>query len=152
MRTLISAVLCCCWLAVAAPANAQECAGDSPHAAEVCAVLAAQQEAWNAGDVRGFMDGYWNSEALIFASGGDVTRGWEPTLERYLARYDTPEAMGRLAFSGIEVSALGEDAALAFGRWRLERETDAPNGLFSLVFRRIDGDWRIVHDHTSSAD
>ena len=80
------------------------------------------------------------------------TRGWTPTLERYLARYATPEAMGRLAFSDIEVTALADDAALAFGRWRLHREEGSPNGLFSLVFRRIEGDWRIVHDHTSSAD
>jgi ketosteroid isomerase-like protein len=50
------------------------------------------------------------------------------------------------------VSALADDAALVFGRWRLQREKDEPSGLFTLVFRKTPAGWRIVHDHTSSAE
>ena len=40
------------------------------------AVLDAQVSAWNAGDLDGFMAGYWNSEELKFLS-GDIGRNLE---------------------------------------------------------------------------
>jgi beta-aspartyl-peptidase (threonine type) len=116
-------------------------------------VLDDQVLAWNRGDIEAFMEGYWNSEDLIFTSGGNVQRGWRTTLERYRASYGTsPETMGRLSFSELEIHPLGADAAWALGRWRLDYESgEAPGGVFSLVFRRFDGRWLIVHDHTSSS-
>lgn len=127
-----------------------QCSGTGPDVAEICAVLEAQEAAWNRGDILGFMQGYWQSDQMRFASGGTVTTGWEETLQRYLARYESRAAMGELAFTGIDVDQVSGDTAIAFGRWQLFREADAPHGLFTLVFREIDGDWVIVHDHTSS--
>lgn len=121
---------------------------------EVTAVLEAQQAAWNAGDVEGFMAaGYWKSGELTFLSGGDWTRGYGEVLERYRRRYVEGDAqMGRLTFSDLEVEALGRDHALARGRWALELgEGEGPAGLFTLILRRVGGHWRIVHDHTSAA-
>ena len=127
-------------------------AGDADEALTraVTGVLETQTHAWNSGDIAGFMDHYWTSEQLTFSSGGTTTRGWEQTRARYDKRYGTPEKMGRLTFSDLEVYSLGDQAALVLGRWRLDREADTPGGNFSLVFRRIDGRWVIVHDHTSS--
>lgn len=141
-------------LALQAGASADphpQCSGTGSGVPQICAVLSAQQAAWNAGDIRGFMQGYWQSESLRFASGGTVTTGWETTLQRYLARYPSDAAMGELAFTGVDIDQLAADSAIAFGRWQLLRENDAPSGLFTLVFRRIEGEWVIVHDHTSSA-
>ncbi len=122
--------------------------------AAVRAVLDAQVEAWNRGDLEGFMTGYWRSPDLVFQSGATVTKGWDDTLARYRKRYQSEgREMGRLRFDGIEVVPLGEDAALARGAWRLAmRDGHEPHGLFTLLVRRIDGSWRIVHDHTSSAE
>src|SRR5437879_453541 len=50
-------------------------------------VLDAQQAAWNKGDLEGFMTGYWKSDDLSFYSGGDKTKGWQATLERYQKKY-----------------------------------------------------------------
>lgn len=119
---------------------------------EVRALLDAQAAAWNRGDIEGFMQGYWNSPELRFASGGNVTMGWKPTLDRYKARYADRAAMGTLAFTDLDVRPAGDDAALAFGAWRLVRESGSPHGLFTLLLRRTGDGWRIVHDHTSSAD
>lgn len=130
-----------------APATAPEA-----DIAAIEAVLADQAAAWNAGDVRGFMAGYAESEALRFASGGTVTRGWQATLDRYLSRYDTREKMGVLDFSDLEVELLGPDAAVIHGHWQLTRDGDTPHGLFTLIARRINGQWRIVSDTTTSAD
>lgn len=122
-----------------------------PDRQAILKVLDDQDRAWNAGDIDSFMSGYWNSPELTFASGGEITRGWKETLERYHKRYPDRQAMGRVSFSETTVKFLGADAALVLGRWRLEREKPV-GGVFSLVFRRIEGKWLIVHDHTSSAE
>jgi len=114
-------------------------------------VLDSQVEAWNRGDIETFMEAYENSEALLFASGDQVTRGWKTTLERYQTRYHSPEKMGELAFELLQVDLLGSDHAKVLGRWRLTREEDSPNGLFTLILAKRGGSWRIIHDHTSSA-
>lgn len=116
--------------------------------AAIRAVLADQVTAWNRGDIDGYMAGYWNSPDLKFISGATVTMGWAPTLAHYKARYDTAAKRGRLAFTGLEVRLLGPDAAMALGHWRLERGQPV-EGEFSLLLRRISGQWRIVVDHTS---
>lgn len=113
-------------------------------------VLDEQVKAWNTGNIEEFMQGYWQSDSLRFASGGTVKRGWKTTLERYRKSYPNQAAMGTLNFSDLECTILAPDAALVFGRWRLQREKDSPGGLFTLTFRKFGKTWKIVHDHTSS--
>jgi len=60
--------------------------------------------------------------------------------------------MGVLSFERLEITMLGDDAAVVHGAWGLEREQDRPSGLFTLIFNKIDGDWKIVSDTTTSAD
>jgi ketosteroid isomerase-like protein len=122
---------------------------DSPREA-IMLVLGAQERAWNKGDVETFMKGYWNSPELTFAGSSGVTRGWEPVLARYRKTYPNAEAMGHLDFSELEVRPLGNDAALALGRWHLKRTADELGGVFTLVFQRFPEGWRIIHDHTSA--
>jgi beta-aspartyl-peptidase (threonine type) len=119
--------------------------------AAVRAVLDAQVQAWNRGDIEGYMDGYERAETTTFVSGDAVTRGWQTVLERYKKSYDTREKMGALEFSELEIKQLGPFHAQATGRWRLTRAADTPRGRFTLIFRRTDRGWRITHDHTSSA-
>ncbi|WP_420455499.1 YybH family protein [Rubrivirga sp.] len=122
--------------------------------AGVRATLGAQVEAWNAGSVRGFMDGYARTDTLTFLSGGTVRAGWEEALYGYVRSYPDAAAMGQLAFADLVVHPLAADRALAWGRWRLQREGDAPGagpgGLFTLVLAATPDGWRVVHDHTSS--
>lgn len=120
-------------------------------ATEITQLIQDQAAAWNRGDIDGFMAGYESSDTLRFASGGNITRGWKPTLDRYKTRYPDRAAMGTLIFSDLEITILAKDAAVVFGRWKLERANDKPDGLFTLTFRKGDSGWRIIHDHTSSA-
>lgn len=124
----------------------------APAAASIRAVLDAQAAAWNAGNIEAFMDGYTRGPALRFASGGEVTRGWQETLERYRRRYPDRAAMGVLTFSDLEIEVLSPNAAVVFGRWKLRTAAGAePAGLFTLGWHREgDGQWRIVSDHTSA--
>lgn len=120
--------------------------------ASIISVLEAQDAAWNRGDIDAFMDGYWRSPYLRFASGGNITRGWDETNARYKRVYATPELMGQLSTSDYEIVILSPDAAIAHGAWRLDRAGDRPSGLYTLVMRKIDGAWLIVSDTTTSAD
>ena len=117
----------------------------------VRAVIEAQRDAWNRGNIEGYMDGYARSADTVFVSGDTVNRGWQNVLERYKKSYNSREKMGTLTFSDLEITALGKDAAVVIGSWRLKRANDEPHGKFTLIFRRLKQGWRIVHDHTSSA-
>ena len=112
-------------------------------------VLHVQDAAWNRGDIPAFMEHYVNSDDLTFSSGGQTTRGWSATLQRYVDRYPDRAAMGKLAFSDLEITLLSPSAALVLGRWHLTRDAGDIGGNFSLVFRKIAGRWLILHDHTS---
>ena len=116
---------------------------------EVRAVLDAQVEAWNRGNIEGFMRGYAQSSETVFVSGDTLTRGWQTVLDRYKKNYDSREKMGMLTFSDLEIKVLGRDAAVVLGRWQLKRAGDTPHGRFTLIFRRTRAGWRIIHDHTS---
>ena len=117
----------------------------------VRAILLAQASAWNRGDIASFMQGYWPDDRLRFASGGTVTRGWQAISDRYHERYKDKETMGTLSFSELEFDRISRTAIIVHGAWMLERTSDAPSGLFTLVFRKLDDGWVIVSDTTTSA-
>ena len=116
---------------------------------EIRAVLAAQEAAWNRGEIDGFMAAYARSPETIFVSGDDVTRGWETVRDRYARKYDTRAKMGRLTYSRLTITAFCDDAAIILGSWSLERAGNHPHGKFTLFFRKLPEGWRIVLDHTS---
>ncbi len=120
--------------------------------AEIRNVLDTQVAAWNRGDIDGFMDGYWKSPEMRFASGGNIRQGWQAARDAYHAGYPDRAAMGTLTFSDLDIQVLSPDRALVFGRWALAATTrDTSDGLFTLVFQRFDDGWRVVHDHTSGS-
>ena len=114
-------------------------------------VLSDQVNSWNNVNIDGYMQGYWKSDSLRFASGGNVTFGWETTLERYKKGYPNKGKMGFLEFSNLDIKIISDESALVFGKWQLVREHDNPNGLFTLLFSKTKDGWKIVHDHTSSS-
>ena len=98
--------------------------------AAVRVVLDKQVEAWNRGDLEGFMAGYWNSPDLVFQSGATLTRGWQATLERYRHRYQAEgKEMGRLRFQDLDVQLLSVDAAFVRGRWHLTMKDGSEPGV-----------------------
>src|SRR5437667_3366981 len=116
------------------------------------AVLNAQQNAWNHGDIEAFMNAYSRSDETVFVSGDDVERGWQNVLERYKHKYSDRAKMGTLTFSNLEITPLSNDSAVALGSWKLKRANDEPHGRFTLIFRHLPEGWRIIHDHTSAAN
>ncbi len=111
-----------------------------------------QVKEWNAGRVEGYMKGYWESDSTVFVSGGTLTRGYDNVLSRYRKSYDTREKMGWLEFSELLLRPLSEKVVVATGMWKLIRKNDQPWGRFTLVIEKKPEGWRIVYDHTSSAN
>ena len=144
---LITAIFVTILFTIAASAQTAKQISDAK--AAIRSVMDVQAAAWNNGDIDGFMRGYWNSPDLVFVSGANVTRGWQPTLDRYKKGYDSRAKMGTLTFSDLEITVLSKDAAVVLGSWSLAREKDNPHGKFTLTFRKFKEGWRIVMDHTS---
>jgi len=117
-------------------------------------MLVSQIEAWNRHQLEGFMRGYWRSPDLTFFSAGTVTKGWEPTLQRYRQRYQSQgKEMGQLEFQDLNIDIVGRKAAVVTGSWHLTMSDGSnPHGLFTLIVKKMPGGWRIVHDHTSAAE
>ena len=139
-------IVAACVKALPAPENASDA-----NRAAILAVLTAQQSDWNQGNIRGFMQGYWNSSELTFAGTDRFTRGWQPVMTRYEKSYADKAAMGTLDFSELEIRQLGPDAALVLGKWHLQRQAGDVGGIFTLVFQKFPEGWRIIHDHTTQS-
>jgi ketosteroid isomerase-like protein len=117
-------------------------------------VLKTQQEAWNRQDLDAFMDGYWKSPELTFFSGAKESKGWQATIHRYRATYQSAgKEMGKLEFSDLRIEPLGSQAAFVRGVWQLTMsDGKTPHGRFTLIFRKFPYGWKIIHDHTSAAE
>ena len=124
---------------------------NNSHIDNITKVLYTQQECWNNGDIDGFMEGYWNSEKLIFTSlNHQPTYGWQATLDRYKSSYPTKEIMGELKFEIYDIELTSEKTAILNGKWELVRINDHPQGNFWLDLEKFENNWLIVKDSTTS--
>lgn len=112
-------------------------------------VMKFQQSSWNRGDIPAYMKGYWNSDSLLFIGSKGPTYGYQKTLRNYLLSYPSSEKMGQLTFGFIKIEILSEQDAFVVGTWQLDRKEDVLKGHFSLLWKKIDGQWKIVADHSS---
>ena len=114
---------------------------------EVLHTMEAQQNAWNEGDLDAFMNGYWESDSLVFIGKSGVNNGYSNTLTNYKKAYPDKEAMGTLTFKNRSWTPISDSTALLIGSWRISEEQ---HGMYSLIWKKIDGRWVIVVDHSSS--
>ena len=141
-------ITCCTLMAIAAFAAPEQ---TTNALSQIRSVLQVQQDAWNRGDIDGFMNGYARSASTAFISEDTIRRGWQTVRARYRKKYSSRGKMGTLTFSDLEITLLSSDSAVASGRWKLRRANDQPHGRFTLILRRLPEGWRIVYDHTSAA-
>ena len=112
-------------------------------------VLHTQTDAWNRGNIDEFMNGYWENDSLKFIGKSGVTYGYKATLERYKKTYSDTAQMGKLSFDILEVKRLSPEYYFVLGKWFLKRSVGDIGGIYTLIFRKINGRWVIVSDHTS---
>ncbi|HEY1115173.1 MAG TPA: DUF4440 domain-containing protein [Chitinophagaceae bacterium] len=112
-------------------------------------LLTLQTEAWNRGNIEAFMQTYWKSDSLMFIGKKGVVRGWQPTLDNYKKGYPDTASMGKLSFDILEVKPLSKEYAFVVGKWMLQRSIGDLSGHYTLLLRKIRGQWKIVADHSS---
>lgn len=140
MKTALFSVL----LFITAMASAQK-----SEETKIRQLLTAQTEAWNRGNIEGFMQTYWKSDSLMFIGKSGVTRGWQPTLENYKKGYPDTASMGKLSFDIITVKRLSPDYFFVVGKWMLKRSIGDISGHYNLLLQKINGRWVIIADHSS---
>jgi ketosteroid isomerase-like protein len=135
-----------CLILWSAFANAQQ-----QDTALVREVLNLQQQAWNKGDIEGYMQGYWKSDSLAFIGKKGITYGWKQTLANYQKSYPNKAAMGSLLFDLRSIQQVSADAVYVIGKWHLKRTKDLGDlqGHFTLLFKKVNNQWVIVADHSS---
>lgn len=116
---------------------------------EIMKVLNLQETAWNKGDLEEYMSGYWHSDSLMFVGSKGIQFGWEKTLANYKKSYPDKKAMGELSFEIISLDVLSEESAFMLGKWFLKREIGNLSGHFTLLWKKISGEWKVVIDHSS---
>lgn len=116
---------------------------------EVRNVLARQNQAWNRGDIDAFMVGYWENDSLMFIGKSGVTYGYKNTLSNYKKNYPDTATMGKLTFTLIQLKQLSPEFFHVTGKYYLTRTIGDASGHFTLVFRKINGKWVIISDHSS---
>lgn len=116
---------------------------------DVLAILDRQTAAWNRGDLEGFMKGYWENDSLMYIGRSGVTYGFTPTLSNYRKNYGDTARMGKLRFDILHVKRLSCKYIHVVGRWSLRRSAGDVGGHYTLLFRRMRGEWVIVSDHSS---
>ncbi len=112
-------------------------------------LLEDQRQAWNRGDINEYMQGYNQSDSLLFVGKSGPQYGWNNTLENYKKSYPSKSAMGYLSFDIKEIKMISADHAFILGAWHLKREKDEPKGYFTLLVKKIKGQWKVITDHSS---
>lgn len=125
------------------------CQNQGPAKEEIRSILDRQAQCWTNGDLDCFMEGYWKSDSLKFIGKSGLTYGWQQTLDNYKKNYNSREAMGTLRFDILEMDLLNAKTCFVIGKYHLTRTIGNLEGHFSLLWKKIDGDWVIVADHSS---
>jgi hypothetical protein len=112
----------------------------------ILAVMRLQEKAWSANDLEGFMDGYWKNDSLKFYGSSGLTKGWQQTLDNYKRGYPTKEHSGTLNFKINDISRIDQGSYWVMGEYFLKRSVGDANGVFLIIFKKIDGEWKIVAD------
>ena len=115
----------------------------------VLTILDNQTKAWNKGDLENFMVGYWNNDSLMYIGKSGVTYGYQKTLNTYKKNYASKEQMGTLKFTILHVSRLSKDIIQVVGKWHLTRTIGDASGHYTLIFKKMNGYWVIISDHSS---
>lgn len=116
----------------------------------ILSIINKQTDGWNRGSVDEFMLGYWNSDSLKFITKNGINNGYNAVSEQYKKSYPSPKEMGTLNFVNLKVTPLDRNNELAnvTGNWVVSKDSTQNSGLFSLVLKKMDNNWKIIIDHT----
>ncbi len=122
--------------------------GQNKDVQSIKAILNTQTKQWNAGNLDAFMHGYWQNDSLLFIGSKGPKYGYNTTLNNYKKSYPDTAHMGKLAFDIVDVKKLSAEYYFVVGKWHLQRSVGNVGGMYTLLFKKINGQWVIVVDHS----
>ena len=69
--------------------------------------------------------------------------------ENYKSKYPDKGHMGVLQFQILHMIQLGPAVMRVTGSWHLDRDMGNAGGYFTLLWKKIKGQWLIIADHSS---
>jgi ketosteroid isomerase-like protein len=118
---------------------------------EVTKVLLTQQDAWNKGDLAAYVNFYKGAPDTVAVLATPI-RGLQSIYNAYLVNFPNAGAMGTLDESEVNVRELGDNFALATGKYVLSRSKKAGGdamGTFTDIFEKTPKGWRIIYSSTT---
>ena len=113
---------------------------------DVTKIVLAQEKAWNAGDLDGYLSDFKDAKDTEAVLNGPVY-GLGTIRNAYHSTFPNKDAMGQLEQSDVSVRELGPSFALATGKYHLSRSRknggDA-EGTFTEVFEKTGDGWRLI--------
>jgi hypothetical protein len=116
--------------------------------AEINDIILEQQQQWNAGNIEGFMQAYWQHDSLRFISKSGIQYGWQTVKDRYDKAYPNTERMGKLQFEILHQDLVSANNIQTTGTWTLFRTNDTLGGYFVLLWHKKPEGWKIISDAT----
>jgi len=122
--------------------------------AELQAMLERAAGNWNRGDLDAFMSDYLPSDSTTYVGGRGLVRGPAAIRSSYARLFTGELVRDSLSFTILDVDPVAPDVANLIARYILARrvggrDSVTASGPTSLLVRRVEGRWRIVHDHSS---
>jgi uncharacterized protein (TIGR02246 family) len=117
-------------------------------------VLLRMLDRWNAHDLEGHLDAYWNSPELLVIVDSEQVNGWRQLHDSYCNGYPDRSAMGFINPSRIQVKLLTPDIALALTWWSMSFPGSKQKavGNTTMNLQKFDKAWKIVTSHSSTAE
>jgi ketosteroid isomerase-like protein len=140
MKGVLTMLGCCLLLTISAQNKPEQAIRN---------ILSQQTMAWNKGNLDAFMKGYWESDSLVFVGTSGLTHGYRQTLNNYKKNYPDTAHMGKLQFEILAVNPLAENYYFVIGKFMLHRSIGNVSGHFTLLWKKINGHWLIINDHSS---
>lgn len=114
------------------------------------AILAAHNAsvaAWNRGDLSDHLAIY---DSAVTSMSQDGPRHGIDVIEAAFAAtyFNGGTSVPNLLVEQVAIRLLSESCAVMTGRYTL-MDAANPSGWFSLIWNRVDGAWRVVHDHST---
>jgi uncharacterized protein (TIGR02246 family) len=118
---------------------------------DVVKIVLAQQDAWNKGDLDAYLSHYKDSpdtQAVL----SSLVRGFDNIRSAYRQNFPSKDSMGSIEDSEVEVKPLGDNYALATGKYRLTRSKKsggAAEGTFMELFEKTPTGWQIIFSEST---
>lgn len=116
----------------------------------IVTMLQRSADAWNGGDLDGFLAAYAEGTSTSFMTPDGPVYGRSSIRASYAPLFEPGAGRDSLRLENLNVRPLPPLIGIVTGRYVFEREgTVTDSGWFTVVVRRAGDGWRIVHDHSS---